>query len=135
MYTNDARFRAVHRNRTDTPTNRARFGETSPDWKLHIEEARVEDSGVYECQVNTEPKRSKKYELTVVGKTYFQAFFRHFAKKSGRKKLRFLGIFGKSQTNFCKSQVTFGRKSSNLLNRDLKQLRSKIHKLRFPRFF
>ena len=32
-------------------------------------------------------------------------FFDHFAKNSGRKKLRFLANFGKTQANFGKTQV------------------------------
>ena len=48
-----------------------RFGDQSPDWRLNIKRARVEDSGVYECQINTEPKKSKKYQLLVIGKLNF----------------------------------------------------------------
>ena len=67
VYTNDDRFESVHPNQTSNPTERARFGDQSPDWVLKIHTAKVEDSGVYECQINTEPKRSKKYQLLVIG--------------------------------------------------------------------
>ena len=39
----------------------------SPDWILNIHGAKVEDTGTYECQINTEPKKSKSYVLSVVG--------------------------------------------------------------------
>ena len=39
----------------------------SPDWILNIHHAKVKDTGTYECQINTEPKRSKSYQLLVVG--------------------------------------------------------------------
>ena len=68
VYTNDDRFESVHPNQTRNPMERARFGEQSPDWVLKIRNSKVEDSGVYECQINTEPKRSKKYQLLVIGK-------------------------------------------------------------------
>lgn len=58
VYTNDHRVRAVHPNATD-----------SIDWNLDIQNADVHDSGVYECQVNTEPKKSKAYVLQVVSKS------------------------------------------------------------------
>ena len=58
VYTNDHRVRSVHPNTTD-----------SIDWNLDIQNADVHDSGVYECQVNTEPKKSKAYVLQVVSKS------------------------------------------------------------------
>ena len=61
-------------------------------------------------------------------------FFVHFAKNSGRKKTQVLALFGKTQPNFCKTQVKFSQKSSDLLNKDLQKLRLKLRKLRFPRF-
>ena len=33
------------------------------DWLLHIHQAKPKDSGAYECQINTEPKKSKGYKL------------------------------------------------------------------------
>ena len=34
-------------------------------WLLHIHQAKPKDSGAYECQINTEPKKSKGYRLHV----------------------------------------------------------------------
>ena len=56
VYTNDQRVKAIHPNASD-----------SIDWNLDIEHAEVSDSGIYECQINTEPKKSKAYILQVVG--------------------------------------------------------------------
>ena len=87
VYTNDERIEPVHPTlHTNGSSNghfatqatieasnlisSDRFGyrnEQSPDWILHIHKAKVQDSGIYECQVNTEPKRSKSYQLLVVG--------------------------------------------------------------------
>ncbi len=36
-------------------------------WALTIRQTRVTDSSAYECQVNTEPKKSKEFKLRVVG--------------------------------------------------------------------
>ncbi|XP_076059413.1 hemicentin-1-like [Oratosquilla oratoria] len=52
-YTTDQRFTALH-------------AEGSGDWVLKITSAQVRDSGIYECQVSTEPKISKPFNLTVV---------------------------------------------------------------------
>ena len=42
--------------------------DASNDWTLKIREARVEDSGMYECQVSTQPVRSYFVHLLVGGK-------------------------------------------------------------------
>ncbi|KAK6643847.1 hypothetical protein RUM43_000110 [Polyplax serrata] len=42
-YTGDARFGVIH-------------PEGSDDWNLRIEYVQKRDAGIYECQVNTEPK-------------------------------------------------------------------------------
>lgn len=55
-YTNDQRFTALH-------------AEGSPDWVLKITYPQTRDSGIYECQVSTEPKISKFYTLNVVGES------------------------------------------------------------------
>jgi len=39
--------------------------EDSPDWNLQIQSALPEDSGTYECQINTEPKISRVVHLVV----------------------------------------------------------------------
>ena len=41
--------------------------ENSINWTLQIKYPQVRDSGVYECQINTEPKMSLSYELHVIG--------------------------------------------------------------------
>ncbi|KAL9924619.1 uncharacterized protein ACN427_003539 isoform 4-T19 [Glossina fuscipes fuscipes] len=52
-YTSDERFKVV------------RTGG-SKNWSLHIRYAQPRDSGIYECQVNTEPKISMAFRLNVV---------------------------------------------------------------------
>ncbi|XP_076059414.1 uncharacterized protein LOC143036045 [Oratosquilla oratoria] len=52
-YTTDQRFTALH-------------ADGSPDWVLKITSAQVRDSGIYECQVSTEPKISKPFNLTII---------------------------------------------------------------------
>lgn len=52
-YTNDQRFQAMHLDETD-------------EWILKIVSVQPRDSGIYECQVSTEPKISQAYRLTVV---------------------------------------------------------------------
>jgi len=38
------------------------------DWSLTVKNASVDDSGMYECQVNTDPKMNRKFHLVVKGK-------------------------------------------------------------------
>ncbi|XP_063870241.1 hemicentin-1-like [Scylla paramamosain] len=52
-YTTDSRFTAVH-------------SEGTNDWTLRIDSAQRADSGVYECQVSTDPKMSRPFHLQVV---------------------------------------------------------------------
>ena len=40
---------------------------SSSDWNLSINKVTEEDDGLYECQVNTEPKINYKVFLTVKG--------------------------------------------------------------------
>lgn len=42
--------------------------ESSEDWTLQIKFTTLRDSGIYECQVNTEPKISMAFRLNIVGK-------------------------------------------------------------------
>lgn len=56
-YTNDQRYQALHT-------------EGSDEWSLRVTSAQPRDSGVFECQVSTEPKISQAYRLNVVGKYY-----------------------------------------------------------------
>ncbi|KAH8407370.1 hypothetical protein KR215_007213 [Drosophila sulfurigaster] len=53
-YTGDQRFSVIH------PSN-------SDDWDLKIEYAQARDSGIYECQVNTEPKINLAIILEITG--------------------------------------------------------------------
>lgn len=43
--------------------------EKSDNWTLQIKFAQIRDSGIYECQVNTEPKMHLSYNLSVVGES------------------------------------------------------------------
>lgn len=52
-YTSDVRFQVYH-------------PERSHNWTLKVLTAQIDDTGVYECQVNTEPKSSLEFGLLVV---------------------------------------------------------------------
>ncbi|XP_053593130.1 zwei Ig domain protein zig-8 isoform X2 [Microplitis demolitor] len=52
-YTSDLRFQVIH-------------PDKSENWTLQIKSPQERDSGVYECQVSTEPKMSLNYTLNVV---------------------------------------------------------------------
>ena len=54
MYTSDLRFQVIH-------------PDKSENWTLQIKSPQQRDSGVYECQVSTEPKMYLNYTLNVVG--------------------------------------------------------------------
>ena len=60
VYTTDTRFSATRHATADTPKG----GDT---WALSLIDAKPQDSGFYECQLNTVPKKSKSFELRVVG--------------------------------------------------------------------
>lgn len=53
-YTGDGRFSVVH-------------PEGSDDWNLKIEYVQKRDAGIYECQVNTEPKINMAVTLQAEG--------------------------------------------------------------------
>lgn len=53
-YTGDARFSVRH-------------PETSDEWQLSIAFVQPRDAGIYECQVNTEPKMNLAFWLRVEG--------------------------------------------------------------------
>lgn len=55
-YTTDKRFQALHADGTQ-------------EWTLKVLAPTLEDSGVYECQVSTEPKISQPFNLSVVGES------------------------------------------------------------------
>ncbi|TMW48529.1 hypothetical protein DOY81_006399, partial [Sarcophaga bullata] len=55
---------------TATYTSDKRFQVTeskdSREWTLHVKSPQARDSGIYECQVNTEPKMSMAFQLNVI---------------------------------------------------------------------
>lgn len=61
-YTGDQRFSVLH-----TPG--------SDNWDLKIEYAQQRDSGIYECQVNTEPKINLAVVLEVTGTLCMYIYF------------------------------------------------------------
>uniref|UniRef100_A0A1B0FMZ0 Ig-like domain-containing protein n=1 Tax=Glossina morsitans morsitans TaxID=37546 RepID=A0A1B0FMZ0_GLOMM len=54
-YTSDQRFQVIR-------------PENSGNWTLQIKYPQPRDSGIYECQINTEPKMSLSYTFNVIGK-------------------------------------------------------------------
>lgn len=69
-YSTDQRFSVAHR--TDATLSAGRngiIGHPTPDedWILQIKYVQPRDSGVYECQVSTEPRISADFYLHVVG--------------------------------------------------------------------
>lgn len=58
-YSRDKRFSAVHR----FPGN---------DWVLRIQQTRINDTGIYQCQVATTPPVGITFHLSVVGKPFTQ---------------------------------------------------------------
>lgn len=65
-YTGDARFSVLH-------------PEPSDDWDLKIDYVQPRDAGVYECQINTEPKINMAVILTVEG-NFLAIFLRGLLK-------------------------------------------------------
>ncbi|XP_066156029.1 limbic system-associated membrane protein-like isoform X1 [Euwallacea fornicatus] len=53
-YTSDQRFQII------------RSEKSSSNWTLQIKFPQIRDSGIYECQVNTEPKMSLPFRLNVI---------------------------------------------------------------------
>lgn len=39
----------------------------SREWTLHVKSPQAKDTGIYECQVNTEPKMSMAFQLNIIG--------------------------------------------------------------------
>jgi hypothetical protein len=54
-YTGDARFTVIH-------------PEGSDEWNLRVDFVQKRDAGIYECQVNTEPKINMALLLNVEGR-------------------------------------------------------------------
>ncbi|XP_039950150.1 uncharacterized protein LOC120767890 [Bactrocera tryoni] len=55
---------------TATYTSDKRFQVTSSkdgrEWTLHVKSPQARDTGIYECQVNTEPKMSMAFQLNII---------------------------------------------------------------------
>ena len=60
VYISDERFRILHE-------------PNSEDWFLTINSVSYKDEGIYECQVNSDPYKTFKYHLSVVGE-YFHFY-------------------------------------------------------------
>lgn len=60
-FTGDARFSVKH-------------PETSDEWRLNVQYVQPRDAGIYECQVNTEPKMNLAFSLRVEGNLCFTLF-------------------------------------------------------------
>jgi hypothetical protein len=56
-YTGDARFTVIH-------------PEGSDEWNLRVDFVQKRDAGIYECQVNTEPKINMALLLNVEGRAF-----------------------------------------------------------------
>lgn len=56
-YTSDQRFQVIR-------------PDKSENWTLQIKFPQQRDAGIYECQVNTEPKMSLAFNLNVIGKHF-----------------------------------------------------------------
>ena len=59
-------------------TSKRNNKRANSNWILHIHQAHPSDSGIYECQINTEPKKSKAYHLHIVGKYSLYTLYWHF---------------------------------------------------------
>ena len=55
-YTTDERIQPLH-------------DEGSNEWVLKISNPTQQDSGIYQCQISTEPKMSLSFQLLIIGKT------------------------------------------------------------------
>lgn len=56
-------------------SNQVIRADRSDKWTLQIKFPQLRDAGIYECQVNTEPKMSMAFRLNVVGECSFVASF------------------------------------------------------------
>ena len=92
VYSNDRRVEVVHPTASTAGANgtKLRNNNRDSDWILHIHQAHPSDSGIYECQINTEPKKSKAYHLHIVGKFEFLAFPSFF---DGHIEFRFVPVY------------------------------------------
>ena len=62
VYISDNRFKVLHE-------------VNSSDWFLVIKSVTYDDQGIYECQVNSDPYKTFKFHLSVVGKYLGNVFF------------------------------------------------------------
>ena len=62
VYTSDPRVAVSH-------TGSGGDGGNGDLWTMTIRSTKVTDTSRYECQVNTEPKKSKEFSLRVVGRS------------------------------------------------------------------
>lgn len=60
-YTGDQRFSVIHPPGSD-------------DYDLRIEYTQPKDTGIYECQVNTEPKINLALHLKITGEGFWETF-------------------------------------------------------------
>jgi Immunoglobulin V-set domain len=67
-FTADERFRVNHENGVD-----------QADWSLLINSVTMGDQGLYECQVNTEPKMKLNINLMVKGEHEASPFMNNFS--------------------------------------------------------
>lgn len=66
-FSSDSRFKVNHENSVD-----------ENDWSLLITNVKTQDSGIYECQINTDPKMKLNINLLVKGKNLFWVKLLHF---------------------------------------------------------
>ena len=77
VYSNDRRVEVVQKE-GQNGTRKRNNKRADSDWILLIHQAHPSDSGIYECQINTEPKKSKAYHLHIVGKYSLYTMYWHF---------------------------------------------------------
>lgn len=75
-FSSDVRFKVNHENVID-----------STDWSLVITNARIEDQGQYECQVNTDPKMKLNINLIVKGECENLLFMRKLLFQMPRREI------------------------------------------------
>ncbi|KAJ4451690.1 hypothetical protein ANN_03160 [Periplaneta americana] len=83
-YTGDARFGVIH-------------PEASDEWNLRVEYVQKRDAGIYECQVNTEPKINMAILLTVEGhrkKGRLRKSWRRCVVEEAKKEGKPFGVLG-----------------------------------------
>ncbi|KAG5682150.1 hypothetical protein PVAND_011522 [Polypedilum vanderplanki] len=95
-FSSDPRFRVNHENTID-----------EKDWSLLISNVKIEDGGLYECQINTEPKMKLNIKLKVLVKELTEMmemdspFHHHFGASIEGKNLNVLKR-GQTITLTCK---------------------------------